>query len=130
MKRHNIVLVSLLTFVVGYVLGTVTGPFALFLLFPPSTDTVSVPAEVGGVVDETGSAIVDTVPATGFTIDVAGLPSAQQTALRAVGIEDTLTITPAQVECAVAQVGAARVEAIKAGAAPTLLEATKLAACL
>lgn len=71
-----------------------------------------------------------TVPHEGFVIDIQSLPAAQQSALKALGYSDTITISPAAVTCAEEKIGTARVLEIKNGAAPSLVESTKLAGCL
>ncbi len=71
-----------------------------------------------------------TVPTGGFTIDIATLPESQQAILETLGFSDTITFTEEMVSCAEEKLGAARVEEFIGGAAPSVLEATKLVPCL
>lgn len=66
----------------------------------------------------------------GTTINTSALSDGQKKMLQALGINtDTLTLTPTMVACAEAGVGTGRVEAIKGGATPSLIEGAKLVAC-
>ncbi len=65
-----------------------------------------------------------------FTLDVSKLPSAQQLALKTMGVSSTtINITNAMVTCANADLSSNRVAEIKAGATTTASEAIKLVGC-
>ncbi len=64
------------------------------------------------------------------TIEVDKLSDTQQEILKTFGVKsNTLTITPAMIQCAEAKLGAPRVAEITNGAAPSPLEAFSLAGC-
>ncbi len=139
MKTYNVVVIALLTalvlvlLVIAYYLGSLKGTNEPL----PS----SFGEAVGGVVDSVsgtdastqndadGGSVTDTVPAAGFTVLVSSLPEAQQSILRTLGYEESITFTPDMVACAEGKLGSARVAEIKAGAAPGPLEAASLMPC-
>ncbi len=65
-----------------------------------------------------------------FTIDVTKLPEAQQTSLKAVGMNETsIDITNAMVTCAKTDLSDSRINEIKGGATTTVSEGIKFVSC-
>jgi uncharacterized protein YggE len=65
-----------------------------------------------------------------FIIEVANLPEAQQTALKAAGVNETsIEITNAMLTCARVDMSETRVNEIKGGASVTVNEGIKLVSC-
>ncbi len=65
-----------------------------------------------------------------IVIPVSSLPESQQSVLHTLGYDESIAFTPDMVSCAEAKLGAARVEEIKNGSAPSALEVIKLTPCL
>jgi len=71
-----------------------------------------------------------TATSAATTIDSSSLTEGQIKLMKALGIDPaTVTITPTMVACAETSLGTARVEEIKNGATPSLIEGGKLVAC-
>lgn len=65
-----------------------------------------------------------------FTIRLDSLSEAQQAMVRGMGIDSNeIQVTYGMVACAEAEIGAARVEEIRNGAAPSMTEGVKLMGC-
>ncbi len=65
-----------------------------------------------------------------FTIRLDSLSEAQQAMVRGMGIDSNeIQVTYGMVACAEAEIGAARVEEIRNGAAPSMTEGMKLMGC-
>ncbi len=138
MKIFNVVLFVLLTalilvlMVVAYYLGSLSRsnepmPSSIGEVVGGAVDSVSQGAD--GAASESGGSVTDSVPAAGFTVSLSSLPEAQQSMLRTLGYEDSITFTPEMVACAEGKLGSARVGEIKAGAVPGPLEAASLMPC-
>lgn len=70
-------------------------------------------------------------PTAGVPLRDLPLSDAQKATLDTMGIDvETFVITPAMQDCAAEKLGAARMEEIIAGAAPSFSETTKLLSCL
>lgn len=64
------------------------------------------------------------------TITTSSLTEGQKKMLNALGIDaESINVTPAMIACAESSLGAERVEAIKNGATPSILEGGKLVGC-
>jgi hypothetical protein len=100
-----------------------------------STGVVTVPPEVKLKTntvpgEQQPVSVAETVPASGFTVQISALPASQQSVVRTLGFTDSITFTPTMVLCAEAKLGSTRINEIKLGAAPTILESASLLACL
>lgn len=85
----------------------------------------------GTVTEEVKSEVeINTPPSGSVTVETNSLSEGQQKALEGLGYtKESITFTPAMIECARDAVGAERYEAILGGAAPTPLESLKLLPC-
>lgn len=86
----------------------------------------------GGSVDtgEGGESDATLVPEDSVTIDTSSLSDSQRQMLATMGVNsETITLTPAMVACAEAEVGVGRLEEIKDGATPSFSEGFKLFSC-
>jgi len=89
---------------------------------------------VGDVADERAAPASTTtpeVPPEGIPLRDLPLSDTQRSLLGGVGIDvETFTITPAMQRCADARLGAQRMSEIIAGAAPSVVEVSRLLPCL
>jgi hypothetical protein len=116
MKPVAVVAICLAVLVVGILIGRLSMGFT-----PGGTFGTSFPA---------GGEVQNDAAAGGATVNTSQLSDSQRAMLRAFGIDtDSVTITPAMVACAEGRLGAARVEEIRNGAAPTMAEGAMLFAC-
>lgn len=118
-QNNTVVIVALLilTLVTGVLIGRASVSSTVALDTSPSTVTRTS--------TESGTAQGDAA-----TVDTANLTEGQRSMLGALGIDaDTVTITPEMVACAEASLGTARIEEIKNGATPNVIEGGKLMAC-
>lgn len=82
------------------------------------------------IAPESESEVTATTQGHQIVIPVSSLPEAQQQVIRTLGIaEDEIVITGEMLACAEGEVGAARIEELKQGAAPTFLESVTLFNC-
>lgn len=85
-----------------------------------------VPLPVTGVEEEPTA-----LPTEPVTVSTDSLTERQQATLKAFGVDSgEITITPAMILCAEAELGEVRFEEIINGAAPTPLEAVSLVPCM
>ena len=96
-----------------------------------TTDSVVAEPESNKQPELLESPELPTVPAAGIALRDVPLSDGQRTLLAGVGIEvETFVITPAMQRCAESTLGAVRLQAIIGGAAPSVLETTRLLPCL
>ncbi|MEN9920125.1 MAG: hypothetical protein RL538_18 [Candidatus Parcubacteria bacterium] len=77
------------------------------------------------------SDLVEKVPKEGIPLSSLPLTDSHKKALSAVNIDvETFVLTPEMITCGGEKLGATRIEEIIAGAAPSVLEITKLIPCL
>lgn len=93
-----------------------------------SADTKSAGTDSDGKVDST--LVSGNSSDVAFSIPISGLPQAQQTALKAMGINgDSFVVTKGMVACAEAKIGAQRVKEIQNGASTSVSEGLTLMGC-
>jgi hypothetical protein len=106
--------------------------------FPDAVDTItgSLVPDAGTASDETAAAdspAADTSTPVADTSETDWLTPGQRQMLATLGIDEAdlpATLTPELEACFVAKLGADRVEAIKSGETPTVVEGMKAATCL
>ena len=124
MTSKNILLAILfiVVFCAGLMLGRLTAPMGTVLQTPLS----------GSQTNSQTDSDTDTAqtPEANTTNVAAEMTDAQRNMLKSFGLDpDTITITPSMVACAEAKVGAARVEEIRNGATPSIMEGASLLGC-
>ncbi len=123
MKKFLIISVSLL---IGAIIATVATFLYVTKELPESSQESTSVTETEAVPAAPHETVEDGVPLRDLP-----LSDGQKSALDTVGIDvDTFVITPAMQACAADKLGAARMEEIIAGAAPSFFETTKLLPCL
>lgn len=108
-----------LVFAVGFIVGNMTSGGGSF------GTMVNTPATGGASTQE-----VATEGETATTINSSSLTDGQKKLLSSLGIDaESINVTQAMIVCAESSLGSARVEEIKNGATPSILEGAKLVAC-
>lgn len=132
MNTQHTLLVAILVVVVfgvGFMIGRVTASGGTITGVPSSSSGTA--SDANGEVERAAASESDSgSTGDGTTVVANDLTSGQRQLLGALGIDaNEFTITPEMVACAEAKVGAARVEEIKNGATPSLIEGAELIAC-
>jgi hypothetical protein len=132
-NKYIQVLILVVVFVVGFVLGKMNVATPADAVIESAketfiqTQTSDVPKQE---VSETTTPGTDTKPSPATSISVDALTDSQKKMLESLGVNtEAITVTAAMIACAEAKLGKARIEEIKNGATPSMLEGVSLMAC-
>ncbi|MFM2381511.1 MAG: hypothetical protein RLZZ76_278 [Candidatus Parcubacteria bacterium] len=120
------ILVLGIVFILGFVLGKMNVATPADTMIESAKEsytemTTKTPQESGQT---------KTTQGTGATVSADALTESQKKMLESFGVDtNAITVTTAMIACAEAKLGAARVEEIKNGATPSMLEGASLIAC-
>jgi hypothetical protein len=150
-KKHSLLAGIILFVGVGAVVLLIVNMMRLYFAMPTKTEMLRFAGQATDVVTESGVEVIGSlVPdsgdtsataepsgqanaAAGATIKQDWLSPEQRRTLSKLGIDESklpATLTPELEACFVEAIGEVRVEAIKLGDSPTVVEGMKAAACL